>query len=70
MNGQVIQMVKYRYAVTIHIDGTEHSGTVDEVKALLPVLTRAITDLMLKITADNDATVKVTQIMGDVWDDG
>lgn len=69
MNGQVIQMVKYRYAVTIHIDGTD-SGTVDEVKAQMPVLTRAITQLMLKVAADNDATVKVTQIMGDVWDDG
>lgn len=62
-------MVKYRYAVTIHIDGMD-SGTVDEVKAEMPVLTDRITQLMLKVAAGSDATVKVTQIMGDVWDDG
>lgn len=69
MNGQVIQMVKFRYAVTIHIDGMD-SGTVDEIKAEMPVLTDRITKLMLKVAAGTDATVKVTQIMGDVWDDG
>lgn len=63
-------MVKYRYAVTIHIDGTDHSGTVDEVKAQMPILTDQITKLMLKIAAGTNATVKVTQIIGDVWDDG
>lgn len=62
-------MVKFRYAVTIHIDGMD-SGTVDEVKAEMPVLTDRITQLMLKVAAGSDATVKVTQIMGDVWDDG
>lgn len=62
-------MVKYRYAVTIHIDGMD-SGTVDEIKAEMPVLTDRITQLMLKVAAGSDATVKVTQIMGDVWDDG
>ncbi len=63
-------MVKYRYAVTIHIDGADHGVTVDEVKAEMPILTDQITKLMLKVAAGTDATIKVTQIIGDVWDDG
>ena len=62
-------MVKYRYAVTIHIDGMD-SGTVDEIKAEMPVLTDRITTLMLKVAAGTDATVKVTQICGDAYEAG
>lgn len=61
-------MVKYRYAVTIHIDGMD-SGSVDEIKAEMPVLTDLITKLMLKV-AGTDATVKVTQICGDAYEAG
>ena len=64
-------MVKYRYAVTIHIDGTD-SGTVDEIKAEMPVLTDRITKLMLEAAAvaGTDATIKVTQICGDAYEVG
>ena len=62
-------MVKYRYAVTIHIDGMD-SGTVDEVKADMPVLTDRITQLMLTVAAGTSATVKVTQICGDAYEAG
>lgn len=64
-------MVKYRYAVTIHIDGMD-SGTVDEIKAEMPVLTDRITKLMLKAAAvaGTDATIKVTQIYGDAYEAG
>lgn len=63
-------MVKYRYAVTIHIDGEDHVLTVDKVKAQMPVLTDLITKLMLKVAAGTDATVKVTQICGDAYEAG
>lgn len=63
-------MVKYRYAVTIHIDGTDHGVTVEEVKAQMPALTDRITQLMLKVAAGTDATVKVTQICGDAYEAG
>ena len=63
-------MVKYRYAVTIHIDGTDHGGTVEEVKAQMPVLTDTITKLMLKVAAGTDATVKVTQTHGEAYEAG
>lgn len=62
-------MVKYRYAVTIHIDGMD-SGTVDEIKAEMPVLTDRITKLMLKVAAGTDATIKVTQICDDAYEVG
>ena len=63
-------MVKYRYAVTIHIDGMDYDSTVDEVKAQMPVLTDRITQLMLKVAAGTDATIKVTQICGDAYEAG